>query len=262
VDITTKELQAVFISRIIENNWYVIAGIGAPIPRAGIMLAHLTHCPDLKIVMSDYFVEFLNEEELRDFTSYSDPGLEKNAEYAFSPEIRYETARRIDLMFLGGIQIDKYGNTNLIGIGRDFKSLKLRGGGSIGAPSMASMVKRYIIFSNNHNERTFVDHCDFISTVGWHKGGDSREQLGLPGGGPIYVISPLCIMDFREDTKQMRLKHLMPEVTKEDVLKNTAFELIIPEEISVIPSPSELEIETLRKRVDPKGLLRSRARIS
>jgi glutaconate CoA-transferase subunit B len=86
--------------------------------------------------------------------------------------------------------------------------------------------------------------------------------LGLPGGGPIYVISPLCIMDFRQDTKQMRLKHLMPEVTKEDVLKNTAFELIIPEEISVIPSPSELEIETLRKRVDPKGLLRSRARIS
>lgn len=256
MDITTKELQAIFISRIIENNWYVIAGIGAPIPRAGIMLAHLTHCPDLRIVMSDYFVEFLNEEELRDFTSYSDPGLEKNAEYTFSPEIRYETARLTDLMFLGGIQIDKYGNTNLIGIGQDFKGLKLRGAGSIGAPSMASMVKRYIIFSNNHNERTFVDHCDFISAVGWYKGGDSRKQLGLPGGGPIYVISPLCIMDFTEDTKQMRLKHLMPEVKKEDVVKNTGFDLIVSKDISAIPPPTEIEIETLRTRVDPKGLLR------
>ncbi len=256
MDITTKELQAIFISRIIENNWYVIAGIGAPIPRAGIMLAHLTHCPDLRIVMSDYFVEFLNEEELRDFTSYSDPGLEKNAEYTFSPEIRYETARLTDLMFLGGIQIDKYGNTNLIGIGQDFKGLKLRGAGSIGAPSMASMVKRYIIFSNNHNERTFVDHCDFISAVGWYKGGDSRKQLGLSGGGPIYVISPLCIMDFTEDTKQMRLKHLMPEVKKEDVVKNTGFDLIVSKDISAIPPPTEIEIETLRTRVDPKGLLR------
>jgi len=121
---------------------------------------------------------------------------------------------------------------------------------------MASMVKRYIIFSNNHNERTFVDHCDFISTVGWYKGDDSRRQLGLPGGGPIYVISPLCIMDFTEDKKQMRLKHLMPEVKKEDVLKNTGFDLIIPEDISAIPPPSETEIEILRKRVDPKGLLR------
>jgi glutaconate CoA-transferase subunit B len=256
MDVTNRELQAIFISRIIENNWYVIAGIGAPIPRAGIMLAHLTHCPDLKIVMSDYFVEFLNEEELRDFTSYSDPGLEKNAEYTFSPEVRYETARLIDLMFLGGIQIDKFGNTNLIGIGHDFKALKLRGTGSIGAPSMASMVKRYIIFSNNHNDRTFVANCDFVSTVGWYKGGDSRKQLGLPGGGPVYVISPLCIMDFTEDTKAMRLKYLMSNIKKEEVVENTGFDLIIPEDISIIPPPTEMEIEILRKRVDPKGLLR------
>lgn len=256
MDITTKELQAVFISRIIKNGWYVIAGIGAPIPRAGIMLAHLTQCPDLRIIMSDYFVEFFNEEELRDFTSYSDPGLEKNAEYTFTPEIRYESARLIDLMFLGGIQIDKYGNTNLIGIGQDFRGLKLRGAGSIGAPSMASLAKRYIIFSNNHNERAFVEHCDFISTVGWYKGGASRKQLGLRGGGPIYVISPLCIMDFTENTKQMRLKHLMPGVKKEDVVKNTGFDLIVPGDISSIPPPREIEIGTLRTRVDPRGLLR------
>jgi glutaconate CoA-transferase subunit B len=257
MDVTNKELRAIFISRIIQNHWHVIAGIGAPIPRAGIILAHLTHCPDLRIVMSDYFVEFLGEKELRDFTSYSDPGLERNAESTFSPEVRYETARLIDLMFLGGIQIDKFGNTNLIGIGTDFKSLKLRGAGSIGAPSMASLVKRYIIFSNNHDVRTFVDHCDFISTVGWYKGGDSRRQLGLPGGGPVFVITPLCIMDFSEDAREMRVKYLMPDVKKEDVIKNTGFDLIIPKDISVILQPSEREIEILRKRVDPKGLLRT-----
>lgn len=254
--ISTKELQAVFISRIIKNNWYVIAGIGAPIPRAGILLAHVSHCPDLKIIMSDYLVNFLNEEKMPNFGLFSDLSLEKNAEYAYLPENRYETARLIDLMFIGGIQIDRFGNTNLIGIGKNSKALKLRGGGSIGATSMATMVKRYIIFTRNHSKRIFVERCDYISTVGWHNGKDSRNRLRLPGAGPIYVISSLAIMDFTEDTKEMRLKYLMPNTTKEEVVENTGFDLIIPEQVATIPPPSMTEIDLLRQRVDTGGLLR------
>lgn len=257
MEATNKELQAIFISRYIENGWYVIAGIGAGIQRAGVLLAHLTHCPDLKIVMSDYFVEFLNKEQIGDFESYSEMGLQRNADYAIPPEVRYETVSRIDLMFAGGIQIDRFGNTNLIGIGGDFRKLKLRGPGSIGATSMTSLVKRYIIFTNNHNKRTFVEKCDFISTVGWDKGGaGARKKLGLPGGGPQYIISPLCIMDFEEESKELRLKYLMPNVPIENVMENTGFSLIIPEKIEKIPEPTDLELQSLRSRIDPSGILR------
>ncbi len=254
---TSKELQAVFISRYIENGWYVIAGIGAGIQRAGVILAHLTHCPDLKIVMSDYFVEFLNQTEIGDLRSYAETGLKKNAEYMFPPEIRYETACRIDLMFAGGMQIDRFGNTNLIGIGNNFKKLKLRGAGSIGAPSMTALVKRYIIFTNSHNKRTFVERCDFTSTVGWDKGGaDARKKLGLPGGGPQFVVTPMCIMDFAEDSKELRLKYLMPTASLENVIENTGFPLVLPERIQKISEPTELELKLLRDRIDPSGMLR------
>jgi glutaconate CoA-transferase subunit B len=257
MEATSKELQAVFISRYIENGWYVIAGIGAGIQRAGVILAHLTHCPDLKIVMSDYFVDFLGQTEIGDFRSYTDTGLKKNANYMFPPELRYETTSRIDLMFVGGIQIDRFGNTNLIGIGSNFAKLKLRGAGSIGAPSMTSLVKRYIIFTNSHNKRTFVEKCDFLSTVGWDKGGeDARRRLGLPGGGPQFVITPLCIMDFTEQSKELRLKYLMPNASLESVIENTGFSLVLPERVEKIPEPTEVELEVLRNRIDPSGILR------
>lgn len=257
MDATPKELQAIFISRYVENGWYVVAGIGAAIQRAGVILAHLTHCPDLKIVISDYFVDFLNDPEIGDLRSYNEIGLQKNAEYIIPPEIRYETASRIDLMFAGGMQIDRFGNTNLIGMGKDFRRLKLRGGGSIGATSMTTLAKRYIIFTNNHDQRTFVEECDFLSTIGWHRGGaDARKKLGLPGGGPQYVLSPLCIMDFAENSKELRLKHLLGNASVKLVMENMGFPLLIPEKIEKMPEPTEIELKILRDKIDPLGILR------
>ncbi len=257
MDATPKELQAIFLSRYVENGWYVVAGIGAAIQRAGVILAHLTHCPDLKIVISDYFVDFLNDPEIGDLRSYNEMGLQKNAEYIIPPEIRYETASRIDLMFAGGMQIDRFGNTNLIGIGKDFRRLKLRGAGSIGATSMTTLAKRYVIFTNNHDQRTFVEECDFLSTIGWHRGGaDARKKLGLPGGGPQYVLSPLCVMDFAEDSKELRLKHLLGDASVNRVRENMGFPLLIPEKIEKMPEPTGIELKILRERIDPLGILR------
>ncbi len=257
MDATPKELQAIFLSRYVENGWYVVAGIGAAIQRAGVILAHLTHCPDLKIVISDYFVDFLNDPEIGDLRSYNEMGLQKNAEYIIPPEIRYETASRIDLMFAGGMQIDRFGNTNLIGIGKDFRRLKLRGAGSIGATSMTTLAKRYVIFTNNHDQRTFVEECDFLPTLGWPRGGeDARKKLRLPGGGPQYVLSPLCVMDFAEDSKELRLKHLLGDASVNRVRENMGFPLLIPERIEKMPEPTEIELKILRERIDPLGILR------
>ncbi|MDP2952282.1 MAG: 3-oxoadipate--succinyl-CoA transferase subunit B, partial [Chloroflexota bacterium] len=104
--------------------------------------------------------------------------------------------------------------------------------------------------------RVFVKECDFVSTVGWHQGGDSRQRLGLPGGGPAYVLSPKAVMDFDEETKRMRIKYLVPGVTLEDVVANTAFELVVPDRVEVLPEPTVEEMAVLRAKVDPYGLLR------
>jgi len=80
--------------------------------------------------------------------------------------------------------------------------------------------------------------------------------MGIPGGGPKYCITPLCIMDFAEDSKRMRLKSLHPGVALETVQQATGFELVIPDTLPVTEPPTTDELHVLRTRVDPDGRLR------
>ena len=62
------------------------------------------------------------------------------------------------------------------------------------------MNSRFHLVVNSHDTRIFVPKCDFVSAYGWGAGGaDARTKLGLPGGGPRYVVTPLCVMDFEEE---------------------------------------------------------------
>ena len=146
---------------------------------------------------------------------------------------------------------------NLIGIGDDPNNLKLRGPGCLGTSTVMSIVKRFFIWLNEHSTRVLVEKCDYISAVGWGEGGkQGRNKLGLLGEGPKFVFTPKAILDFDEETKKMRLKHLLPGNTIENVVKSTGFKLLIPDTIEDMIKPTEEEIETLRKRVDPYSSLR------
>ena len=102
-----------------------------------------------------------------------------------------------------------------------------------------------------------MERCDFVTAFGWGQGGrDAREKMGIPGGGPRYVITPLCIMDFEEETKRMRLKSTHPGVSVNDVVENTGFELIVPENVPQTEAPTEAQIQILRNRIDVEGILR------
>ncbi|MBI3068995.1 MAG: hypothetical protein HYY79_09040 [Betaproteobacteria bacterium] len=101
-----------------------------------------------------------------------------------------------------------------------------------------------------------MEKCDFVSAFGWGEGGKHRETLGFTGGGPQYCITPLCIMDFEPATKRMRLHSLHPGASVDQVVKNTGFELIIPDEIPVTEPPTPDELRLLRKRIDVEGVLR------
>jgi glutaconate CoA-transferase subunit B len=145
----------------------------------------------------------------------------------------------------------------LIGVGKDYKHLQFRGPGAVGTLSMAHYVDRYYLFVQSHDKRIFVDKCDFISTVGWGEGGaDGRKRLGIPGSGPVYCITPLCIFDFDESSKRMRLKSVHPGVSVEQVIENTGFEVVVPKAVATTPAPTEEEIRTLRERIDVEGMLR------
>jgi glutaconate CoA-transferase subunit B len=259
MDCSISELLATYIARDLNDGEQLQVGVALPIPEAAVRLAHIMHGPNMELIflgarMNVHHLERMPLPQygwdcrvVRWTESFSDRG------HRFD-RVK-DWGRRV--FFIGGIQVDPYGNTNLIGIGEDFSRLKFRGPGSVGTPTLTTHVGRYYIVLNSHSARTFVDRCDYISTVGWDKGGaDARKKLGLPGGGPKYCITPLAIMDFTDDEKRMRLKSVHPGVSVDEVVDNTGFELVIPDDVPTTPLPSAQEIKILRTRVDPEGGLR------
>ena len=163
-----------------------------------------------------------------------------------------ETAQRgfIDYGFLGGAQIDPFGNLNSVVIG-DHARPKARLPGSGGGNDVGSHCWQTIAIMQ-HDARRFVPQVDFLTTPGFLSGPGAREAAGLPRGtGPIAVVSTLCLMDYEPGTCRMRLKALHPDVTVAEVQAATGFELVIPEVIGHNPPPGEEELRLLRDEIDP-----------
>ena len=258
-DYSIQELMAVFLSRDLKDGETAHLGANQPIPRAAVLLAHLMHAPNMKISQSLTVANLFNEPEPQPYSEFfTDWRRSRWAEsYRLGHEVFADVKRFADFFFLGAIQIDKFGNINLIGIGKDFKRMAFRGPAS-GASAVASTYcPRIYLISNTHQKRIFVEKCDFVSAFGWGNGGkDARTELGLPGGGPKYVVTPLCVMDFEPETKRMRLKSIHPGVKLKEVVDNTGFELDIPSDVPYTEVPAIEEIETIRTRIDLEGELR------
>jgi glutaconate CoA-transferase subunit B len=166
-----------------------------------------------------------------------------------------ETCQRgmMDYTFLGGAQIDAYGNLNSTMIGSDHARPKIRLPGSGGANDLASLCWRILVVTN-HDRRRFVEKLDFLTTPGYLTGPGAREAAGLPPGtGPYRVITDLAVLGYAEDTRRMQILSLHPGVTIEQVRANTAFELGVAEPLHTTRPPSESELTILREEVDPFG---------
>jgi glutaconate CoA-transferase, subunit B len=256
---TTKELLACFFSHQVRDGERVAVGAGLHVPRAGILLAHLLRCPNARLNIVLTFTNLVKEPRMEPFYTVYDNRPTKWADAFILHDNFQENPRLVsDLFVVGGLQIDKFGNSNLIGVGKDYKRLQFRGPGAVGTLTMAHYADRYYLFVQSHDKRIFVEECDFISTVGWGQGGgaDGRKRLGIPGNGPVYCVTPLCIFDFDESSKRMRLKSVHPGVSVEQVVENTGFEVIIPREVPMTPAPTTEELKVLRERVDVDGMLR------
>ena len=256
---TPQELMAVFLARELNDGEVLQVGVALPVPEAAVRLAHIMHGPNMELVflgarMNVHHLEHLplpafgwDRRVVRWAESYSDRGHRFDRVKDWGNRV----------FFIGGIQIDRFGNTNLIGVGADYKKLRFRGPGSVGTATLTTHVGRYYIVLNRHTARTLVERCDFISTVGWGAGGaNARTKLGIPGGGPKYCVTPLCVMDFTEDEKRMRLRSVHPGISVDEVQANTGFSLVTPDPVPTTELPTVEELHVLRTRVDRAGTLR------
>ncbi len=255
---TTQELLACAMARDLEDGLGVPVGANLPVPRAAVLLAHMLHGPNMLVLLSWTRANLINVPEMRPFEFITDWRAAQWGESYWAHDDGFLNMRRRSnwIFFVGGLQIDQHGNSNLIGTGKDYRHLDFRGPGGVGTGNMAAFTDRYYLYSYQHNRRIFVPQVDFISALGWGDGPGTRERWKIPGGGPRYCYTSLCVMDFEPESKRMRLKSVHPGVTVDQVVDATGFELLVPEEVQETPGPSAEELDVLRHRVDPTGILR------
>ena len=157
---------------------------------------------------------------------------------------------RVDVSFIGGAQVDRFGNLNTSYIG-GAETVETRLPGSGGACDLACLGKRHIIVMN-HQKRRFVPRVDYITSPGFGNGPGWRAQIGLPRGGPAAVITTLGVLRFDSNTCEMILSATHPGVTVEQVCQNTGWPLKVADDVAVTPAPTATELDMIRK-FDPEG---------
>jgi glutaconate CoA-transferase subunit B len=156
----------------------------------------------------------------------------------------------VDVSFIGGAQVDRFGNLNTSYIG-GAESVETRLPGSGGACDLASLGRRHIIVMN-HQLRRFVPRVDYITSPGFGNGCGWRMQMDLPRGGPSAVITTLGVLRFDSMTCEMMLSSTHPGVSVEQVRQNTGWPLKVADDLTETPAPTAEELSMIR-RFDPAG---------
>jgi len=244
---TKTELMICVAARLFQDGTTAFIGTGVPMLAA--MLANKTIAPNLVPVFEFGGTGAILENLPR---AVGESRTFHKALCASGICDTMETAQRgfIDYGFLGGAQIDCYGNLNTTTIG-DHDHPKARLPGSGGGNDVGSLCWMTVALMQ-HDTRRFVPKVDFVTTPGYLTGYGAREAAGLPrGSGPINVVSTLALMDYEPATCRMRLVSTNPGVTVQEVIANTGFELIVPERVGVNEPPSAQELRLLREEIDP-----------
>jgi glutaconate CoA-transferase subunit B len=242
------ELMISCAARLLEDGSTVAVGTG--IPCAAAMLAQRTTAPNLVILFEAGGVA----PQLPTMPiSVGDSRTFYRGLMATSMADIMETCQRgmIDYTFLGGAQIDAYGNLNSTQIGTDHDHPRVRLPGSGGANDLASLCWRVLVVTS-HDRRRFVEQVDFLTTPGYLTGPGAREAAGLPPRtGPYRVITDLAVLGYHEQTCRMQVLSLHPGITLEQVREATSFELGVREPLSTTMPPTDQELHILRSEVDP-----------
>ena len=236
------EMMTVSAARALANDDVCFVGIG--LPSAACNLARMTHAPRLRLVYESGTIETrpdvlplsIGDGELCEtaLTTVSVPEM-----FAY-----WLQGGRITIGFLGGAQVDRFGNLNSTVIG-DYARPAVRLPGAGGAPEIAACCRRTFIVMR-HSRRAFVDRLAFLTTLGHGPTGRERRALGLTTEGPALLVSDLCTMRPHPETKELQVTSLHEGVTRERVAAETGWPLAFAETVEDTPPPTARELEVLR----------------
>ncbi len=246
---TASELMTVNAARLLRDGDVVFVGVG--IPNLACNLAQRTHAPGLVMV---YEAGVIGARPSRLPLSIGDPTLVSGSSAVCSMYdifSMYLQRGNIDVGFLGGAQIDRFGNINATVIG-DYAHPKTRLPGSGGSMEIAAWATRCYIMTP-HQKRRFPETVDFRTSAGFITGHGERKSACLRGQGPQAVVTNLGILE-PDENGELILSALHPGATVEQARENTGWDLRAAGELRLTPPPTSEEIRILREELDPQGI--------
>ena len=243
---TASELLAVMSARLLRDGQVVFAGVGIPLLAA--TLAQGLHAPGLTILFEGGTIgAFVEPGKLPPSTNEQRCTRRANMVLSSTDVLLLLQRGYVDIGFMGGAQIDQYGNLNSSFIG-DPRHPTSRLPGTGGGNDIASLTQ--MIVAMKHEKRRFVKKVDFVTSPGFLTGDNSRREAGLIAGGMYRVVTDLGMLGFDGGSKRMTLLALHPGITADQVRENTGFELFVAAELPVTDPPTENELAVLR-HLDP-----------
>jgi glutaconate CoA-transferase subunit B len=253
---TPFEMIAFTGSRVLEDNKIVFVGTGLPIIAS--MHAQLTHAPGLGLIFEAGPLAPMLEMGMP--LSVGDTRACRKACYLKGLSAVFELTQRghADYAFIGGAQIDMYGNINSTFEGGNYIEALTRFPGSGGAGAMAANCEKTIAIMALEPRR-FVNQCNFVTSIGHGDGSaDYREKAGVMGSGPYRVITNEALFGFDEETHRMMLLEVIPGKTAEYIQNKVSFDLMISPNLKEMDEPTEKDLKLLREKCDPDGFFLAR----
>ena len=246
---SSAELMIINAARLLRDGDVVFVGVGQP--NLACNLAKRTHAPNLVMI---YEAGVIGAEPERLPLSIGDPTLVSGSLSVVSMYdifANYLQRGNVDVGFLGGAQIDKYGNINATTIG-GYEHPKVRLPGSGGSQEIAAWANRCYIMTP-HQKRRFPERVEFMTSAGFIDGKGAREARGLRGGGMLAVVTDIGILE-PDDSGEMRLAALHTGRTVEEAQANTGWALKVAESVKVTEPVTKKELRILREELDPAGI--------
>jgi glutaconate CoA-transferase subunit B len=241
--------MTIHAARLLRDGDNVFVGVG--LPNLACNLARRTHAPNLRLI---YEAGVIGARPARLPLSIGDPTLVSGAAAVCSMYdifALYLQRGNVDVGFLGGAQIDRFGNINATVIG-DYHHPKTRLPGSGGSMEIAAWANRCYIITP-HQKRRFPERVDFITSAGFLGGRQEREAAGLRGGGPLAVVTNLAILE-PDKSGELILTAIHPGVTIEQVCASTGWDLKVSADLRTTEPVTEAELHILREDLDPQGI--------
>lgn len=241
-DYTPDELMCACIARQVVDGEAIGQGIATPLVMAGVILAKLTHAPNIVLASA------IGQSVCRD---WAPPGLARAEEHwigkglAFLTftEIACELLPRLKLKeFFRPAQVDSRGNFNNVFIGSNYDRPQMRLPGSGGIADVTGYNDKACLYVPRHSRAVFVEPIDFVSGLG-------HQPDRMDGTGPVYLVSNLGQFDFANG--RLRLTSVHPGQSIEKVRAKTGFPIDIAPDARETESPTLEEVRLLREVIDP-----------